>query len=991
MASFTRPFDPAEVTRQSEVTLILPDPARAPGDPLIRPGVARYAGATLVLLYVTPSGSSFNLASPVTGTVRNVNLDAPLTGGINQLLEISPLPFDIAPALRALAPGLPTFYVGYSRPADTPPDDEMVNPSAALASVTGDAYVGVIFQDRVALSSWAWIELLRAAMADSGDSAGATAWNSLASLYSGVRSLRVLDHVGRPASRQFQIRIRRTDGTFEGPWTRVAGSDGDLEQAVVANPLPRAGGSQASLFGASGEQTELKWDGDAPTGDTTLPVHAFYESGLSASPADAILLPAGTLRGHLQTLELARWLAPRTAGTSAQLARYRTNSRVEPLIDGIPTFKLLVDDLLASASSGNGAHLAGWAFKDFPLIPGQDDTKLTALTQHIIDGGGDARFLVYKFINFKTDPDTDAKRAAAIALLILTDALLIASALGALGTDAVGYLVVFGGYVLGEVLIPELFSVSSLLEDKAEESKDIFPLLNAIQNNIALWSSHPVRLIDNPVAITPLPLGLDTYMDQFGAWHQKIQLVKRTADDEGNQYVAYLGGIDINGNRMDTPGHQISSPYHDVHARITGPGAADVFKIWDERYAFDRIMVTGSLDPVFPSPAPESLPAQSAKHITQVGRTCFAPNPADASSALPFAPNGDLTTNDTLIRAIKSAREYIYIEDQYFTPNDSDPPGSAETYFDALLAAASTCRRLVILVPGETDQPFGDTRRRFLFKCLQTAWADRVLIGSPVRRPLLPNPGRMTSEGRCILMSDISSTSTVVVIGPKARVPQSVPFWLWIDGELMLSSGLPHPMTVDGVPAMAINVLRGSRGSNPLWGATVHEHQKGAAVTLAQLKGIYVHAKIMMVDDTLVSIGSTNINRRGLFHDGEINIFAVPEQLKSAPDNPARALRTALWAEHLGLPPVMGASLLGDPIAAFELFRRSRYEGNRFTPFIALDLKQYLGFPTGDGLVIQLLSASAIGWADTLIPTLWNDASDPTSYTDPDPTPGPTP
>ncbi len=61
-----------------------------------------------------------------------------------------------------------------------------------------------------------------------------------------------------------------------------------------------------------------------------------------------------------------------------------------------------------------------------------------------------------------------------------------------------------------------------------------------------------------------------------------------------------------------------------------------------------------------------------------------------------------------------------------------------------------------------------------------------------------------------------------------------------------------------------------------------------------------------MVDDVFVGIGSCNTNRRGFFHDGEITAFAVPEQLKAARENPALNLRTALWAEHLGIPPAMG-------------------------------------------------------------------------------------
>ena len=85
-------------------------------------------------------------------------------------------------------------------------------------------------------------------------------------------------------------------------------------------------------------------------------------------------------------------------------------------------------------------------------------------------------------------------------------------------------------------------------------------------------------------------------------------------------------------------------------------------------------------------------------------------------------------------------------------------------------------------------------------------------------------------------------------------------------------------------------------------------HAAKAPVTLSQLKGVFVHSKMMIVDDTFGSIGSANYNRRGFFHDGELNVFAIPEQLRRADENPARALRVALWAEHLGLPPAMGMS-----------------------------------------------------------------------------------
>ncbi|HLJ67663.1 MAG TPA: phospholipase D family protein [Chloroflexota bacterium] len=57
---------------------------------------------------------------------------------------------------------------------------------------------------------------------------------------------------------------------------------------------------------------------------------------------------------------------------------------------------------------------------------------------------------------------------------------------------------------------------------------------------------------------------------------------------------------------------------------------------------------------------------------------------------------------------------------------------------------------------------------------------------------------------------------------------------------------------------------------------------------------IYVHAKVAIVDDEWFSIGSANLNRRGLATDAEMNVHGI------APDV-ARSLRIRLWSEHLGL------------------------------------------------------------------------------------------
>ncbi len=60
---------------------------------------------------------------------------------------------------------------------------------------------------------------------------------------------------------------------------------------------------------------------------------------------------------------------------------------------------------------------------------------------------------------------------------------------------------------------------------------------------------------------------------------------------------------------------------------------------------------------------------------------------------------------------------------------------------------------------------------------------------------------------------------------------------------------------------------------------------------------VYVHAKVCVVDDHWMTIGSDNLNLRSWTHDSELTCAVVD------PDGVLpRSLRTSLFAEHLGLP-----------------------------------------------------------------------------------------
>jgi phosphatidylserine/phosphatidylglycerophosphate/cardiolipin synthase-like enzyme len=100
------------------------------------------------------------------------------------------------------------------------------------------------------------------------------------------------------------------------------------------------------------------------------------------------------------------------------------------------------------------------------------------------------------------------------------------------------------------------------------------------------------------------------------------------------------------------------------------------------------------------------------------------------------------------------------------------------------------------------------------------------------------------------------------------------------------------------------------------------------------VRPVYVHAKIGIVDDEWLTVGSANLNEHSLFNDTEMNVVAQEPAL-------ARAVRLRLWAEHLGCDE---AELQGDP---------ARIVDERWRPLAAEQLeRRERGEPTGHRLLL---------------------------------------
>ncbi|GAA1891232.1 phospholipase D family protein [Lapillicoccus jejuensis] len=111
---------------------------------------------------------------------------------------------------------------------------------------------------------------------------------------------------------------------------------------------------------------------------------------------------------------------------------------------------------------------------------------------------------------------------------------------------------------------------------------------------------------------------------------------------------------------------------------------------------------------------------------------------------------------------------------------------------------------------------------------------------------------------------------------------------------------------------------------------------------------IYVHAKVCVIDDVWVTIGSDNFNRRSWTHDTELTCAVVDSTLdERAPRDPggrgdgarrlARDLRLQLWGEHLGrdaddpalLHPGDGLTLFQDAARALDAWHDGGRRGPR--------------------------------------------------------------
>jgi phosphatidylserine/phosphatidylglycerophosphate/cardiolipin synthase-like enzyme len=350
-------------------------------------------------------------------------------------------------------------------------------------------------------------------------------------------------------------------------------------------------------------------------------------------------------------------------------------------------------------------------------------------------------------------------------------------------------------------------------DEQAKRLRDLLAeLAERLTVRVLLWAGAPLPVFSPRRAQmrqvreeltrgTKVQCALDSHERPMHCHHEKLVLV----DGE----VAFVGGIDLTslgGDRFDSGDHPVRGKigWHDASTRLRGPAVADVSAHFASRW----MEVTGERVPVAPAPL------ASGRVDVQVVRTV-------PEKVYDFLPQGDFRILESYVRALRSARSLIYLENQFLWA-----PQIVEILLDKLRRPPSDRFRLVVLLPAK------------------------------------PNNGADDTRGQLGLLAEADD------------------------------------------------------GAGRFLAATLSSRTGGLSGPL------YVHAKVGIIDDAWLTVGSANLNEHSLFNDSEMNVVSCDPAL-------ARDTRLRLWAEHLERPieaiggdPTRVVDELWKPIAREQLERR---------------------------------------------------------------------
>ncbi|XP_057768087.1 phospholipase D alpha 1-like [Salvia miltiorrhiza] len=394
--------------------------------------------------------------------------------------------------------------------------------------------------------------------------------------------------------------------------------------------------------------------------------------------------------------------------------------------------------------------------------------------------------------------------------------------------------------------------------------------------------------------------------------HQKTVVVDAAmpgTGDETRRLVSFVGGIDLCDGRYDTQFHSLfrtlatahhddfhqgniegatiakggpREPWHDIHCKLEGPVAWDVLFNFEQRWrkqgGKDLLLELNDLQSIIIPPSPVTFLDDAETWNVQVFRSIdggaafgFPETPEEAAkSGLVSGKDNiiDRSIQDAYIHGIRRANRFLYIENQYFL-------GSSFAWNSTDINDADV--EALHVIPREISLKI----------------ASKIERGEPFRvYVVLP----MWPEGFP------ASASVQAILDWQRRTMQ------------MMYTDIVQTLKAKGIVANPRDYLTffclGNREvKKPGEYEPAQKPDPNSDYGRAQANRramIYVHSKMMIVDDEYIIVGSANINERSMAgsRDSEIAMGAYqPHHLSRG--EPARGqvhgFRMALWYEHTGM------------------------------------------------------------------------------------------
>ena len=454
-------------------------------------------------------------------------------------------------------------------------------------------------------------------------------------------------------------------------------------------------------------------------------------------------------------------------------------------------------------------------------------------------------------------------------------------------------------------------TLGQILVDKAQEGVKVYVMVwsektsgdfvgeQGVMGTHDMETYNFFKNTDVHCALAPREISVKEFTDalqnQFSSGcythHQKSVICDAAGRDYRRRLVAYVGGLDLTGGRYDTPNHELYStlltehlddfrnsdaksvpptqgprePWHDIHSKVEGAIAHDVFLNFQERWAkqgtkygnlteIDTNIIDIDCPPPVQDPTKQwsvqffrSITSDSAKFHQQYSEHLNSKKGRMVDSSIAQA----------YVQIIRNAEKFIYIENQYFLGSaycwtekedvnchHTIPSEIAQKVVDKIHLGQQFTAYIVIPMFPEGD-PASAPIQEILFWQFKTMEMMYQRVGEALR---------MTG-------SNSHPTDWLLFLCPGKREPSG-----------------PHLDRLEDATEPMAKIFRDSLRFP-----------------------IYVHSKMMIVDDAYIIVGSANINQRSLAgtRDTEMAVGCwQPHFHLHNPYGDVHKFRMSLWTEH---------------------------------------------------------------------------------------------